>query len=202
MRWPTDFFVEPLPTDVVRLEAFVTDAAALIAHIEQLCQAAPLRRMRTPGGRWMSAEMTNCGPLGWISDQNGYRYSSRDPLSDRLWPAMPTEFVDLAKRASATAGFGEFTPDACLINCYRERAQMGAHRDADERDFSQPIVSVSLVSAAQFLWYGARRTGQPVKIWLQPGDVLVWGRSARRGYHAVQRPQGPMRYNLTFRCAG
>jgi alkylated DNA repair protein (DNA oxidative demethylase) len=89
---------------------------------------------------------------------------------------------------------------------------MGAHRDADERDFSQPIVSVTLGAAAKFLWYGARRAGSPLRIRLVPGDVLVWGGEARRGYHAVGPPEAdlldgggtvtPVRINLTFRKAG
>ena len=188
--------------DVVLLRGFVTDPSMLMEQILLLYDSAPARRMQTPGGRWMSAEMTNCGALGWVSDQTGYRYSPQDPLSGRAWPEMPLAFREWAGRAAHAAGFGVFEPDACLINCYRGRAQMGAHRDADERDFSQPIVSISLGAPAYFLWYGPHRRGSPVKIWLESGDVLVWGRSARKGYHAVQRPQGEVRYNLTLRKAG
>ena len=202
MTLSMDTFEAFLPVDVVRLPAFVSEPENVVPIIKKVTAQAPLRRMRTPGGRWMSAEMTNCGRLGWVSDERGYRYVTEDPLSGRSWPAMPDLFAELADRAAQAAGFGAFQPDACLINCYRGRAQMGAHRDADERDFSQPIVSVSLVSSAQFLWYGPRRAGKPVRILLEPGDVLVWGRSARKGYHAVQAPQGPLRYNLTFRRAG
>jgi len=78
---------------------------------------------------------------------------------------------------------------------------MGAHRDADERDFTQPIVSVSLGAPAIFLWYGAARKGSPTRTRLERGDVLVWGRSARLGYHGVQPPEGGTRFNLTFRRA-
>lgn len=191
-----------LPEDIVLLPAFVADPAAVVTLIEQVYQQAPPRRMQTPGGRWMSAEMSNCGALGWVSDKLGYRYTPHDPVSGREWPKMPVEFAVLAREAAQQAGFGPFEPDACLINCYRESAQMGAHRDADERDFAQPIVSVSLGAPAVFLWYGVKRSGTPVKIPLAPGDVLVWGRSARKGYHAVQRPLAGVRYNLTFRKAG
>ena len=191
-----------LPDDVALLRDFVAYQAELIERINELCQQSPLRRMRTPGGRWMSAEMSNCGSLGWVSDEQGYRYTALDPLNGLAWPQMPVEFALLAREAARQAGFGPFEPDACLINCYREGAQMGAHRDVDERDFTQPIVSVSLGAPALFLWYGARRAGKPVKMALEPGDVLVWGRSARKGYHAVQRPTAGVRYNLTFRKAG
>ncbi|MFZ9993508.1 MAG: alpha-ketoglutarate-dependent dioxygenase AlkB [Steroidobacteraceae bacterium] len=193
---------DPEIVDLYVLRRFVTAPAAFVQMVVTLYESAPPRRMQTPGGRLMSSEMTNCGALGWVSDHAGYRYVTQDPLTGSAWPEMPEAFRDLAGRAALAAGFGIFEPDACLINCYRGPAQMGAHRDADERDFSQPIVSVSLGAPAYFLWYGAQRRGSPAKLWLESGDVVVWGRSARKGYHAVQRPQGEVRYNLTLRKAG
>ena len=85
---------------------------------------------------------------------------------------------------------------------------MGAHRDQDEADMRQPIVSVSIGLPAVFLWYGSTRKGTPRRCVLEDGDVLVWGRSARAGYHGV-RPlaegahevTGRLRYNLTLRRA-
>jgi len=156
----------------------------------------------------MSVAMTNCGPLGWYSDARGYRYVERDPLTERPWPAMPTAFRELASSAAAAAGFESFAPDACLVNRYEPGARMGAHRDYDELDLREPIVSVSIGLPAVFLWYGQRRRSTPVRVLLDDGDVLVWGRNARAGYHGV-RPLaagahpvcGALRYNLTFRCA-
>ena len=69
--------------------------------------------MITPGGFRMSAAMTNCGTLGWVTDRTGYRYADRDPESGQAWPAMPDPFRDLAVRAAASAGFPGFVPDAC-----------------------------------------------------------------------------------------
>ena len=192
--------------EVVLLRGFAVAPAEYSAAVDLVAAAAPFRHLHTPAGRPMSAAMTNCGALGWHSDARGYRYERVDPLSGLAWPAMPSIFLELAQRAAAKAGYRDFLPDACLINRYAGKAKMGAHRDADERDFSQPIVSVTLGAAATFLWYGPLRSGPAVKIRLEPTDVLVWGGAARRGYHAVGQAEGAavgaVRINLTFRKAG
>src|SRR5690606_33829594 len=95
--------------------------------------------------------LTNCGALGWTTDRRGYRYTDVDPDSQRRWPAMPAVFAQLAHEAAAAAGFDHFEPDACLLNRYLPGARMSLHQDKDERDFSAPIVSVSLGMPATFL---------------------------------------------------
>lgn len=190
-----------IATGVALLRGFVTDTAACEAAIETVAAAAAFRQLRTPGGRTMSAAMSCCGEFGWHSDARGYRYEPRDPLSGQPWPPMPTIFRELAASAAREAGYPGFEPDTCLINRYRPEASMGSHRDADERDFSQPIVSVSLGAPAVFRWFGDMRSGPAVRVRLEPGDVLVWGGVARRGYHAVGKPEGAVRLNLTFRKA-
>jgi len=198
--------IEQLAQDLVILRQFA-ETSPLSREIAAVAAAAEFRHLRTRGGP-MSVAMTNCGSWGWHSDTTGYRYVAQDPLTGRGWPAMPPCFTDLAQRAAARAGFDGFAPDCCLINRYSVGAQMGTHRDFDERDLAQPIVSVSLGLPAVFCWYGPVRSGKPLRVPLESGDVLVWGASARTGYHAVRRVAGvgdpladPHRYNLTFRRA-
>jgi alkylated DNA repair protein (DNA oxidative demethylase) len=193
--------------EVVWLRRFVA-TAPLRAVIERIAGDAPFRHLTTPGGGRMSVAMTNAGRCGWHSDARGYRYVDCDPGSGRPWPPMPVEFAALAARAAAAAGFAGFDPDCCLVNRYAVGAQMGTHRDYDERDLGQPIVSVSIGLAAVFLWYGATRRGPPRRVPVADGDVLVWGGGARGGYHGVRRlaagpdtAPGAVRYNLTFRRA-
>jgi len=152
--------------------------------------------------------MTNCGPLGWVSDRSGYRYDERDPSTGRAWPAMPDEFRQLALGAATRAGFPGFVPDACLVNRYTPGSRLTAHRDADEQDYAQPIVSVSLGLPASFAFYGLTRGGKGRGVALTDGDVLVWGGPSRLVYHAVRPVKagshpvtGAYRYNLTFRHA-
>jgi alkylated DNA repair protein (DNA oxidative demethylase) len=181
---------------------------ALLAAIETIAAAAPFRNMVTPGGFTMSAAMTNCGPLGWVSDRKGYRYSAVDPVSGSAWPALPEAFLSLASEAAAQGGFAGFTPDACLINRYQPGAKMSLHQDRDEQDLDQPIVSVSLGIPAVFLFGGMKRADKQMRIQLQHGDVVVWGGPARLRYHGIQPLKeathplvGNCRINLTFRKA-
>ena len=192
------------------LRGFALDgAAALLAAIDAIASAAPLRHMVTPGGYTMSVATTSCGDLGWTSDEQGYRYAARDPHSDLPWPAMPALFDTLAREAAAQAGFPGFEPDACLINRYAPGARLTLHQDRNERDFGAPIVSVSLGLPATFLFGGMKRTEPTLKLRLAHGDVVVWGGPARLRFHGVlplkpyRHPlTGECRINLTFRKAG
>lgn len=183
-------------------------AAELIRGVERIITAAPLRHMLTPGGQRMSVAMTNCGTAGWITDRRGYRYEARDPDTGDAWPAMPADFEELAHAAAASVGFAGFYPDACLINRYLPGARMSLHQDRDERDFGQPIVSVSLGLPAVFLLGGLERAARAQRITLSHGDVLVWGGAARLLFHGVlpikegrHETLGATRINLTFRKA-
>lgn len=183
-------------------------AALLHVKLVNVTRQAPFRHMRTPGGKRMAVAMTNCGDHGWISDESGYRYSAHDPLTSRPWPALPTEFGKLATAAASCAGFHGFVPDACLINRYVPGARLALHQDRDERDYSAPIVSVSLGLPAVFLFGGRSRNDRPIRVQLVHGDVVVWGGPARLRYHGIAKladgahPElGAVRYNLTLRKA-
>jgi DNA oxidative demethylase len=177
----------------------------LRAEIEALLCVSPLRQMAVPSGGRMAVAMSNCGDLGWTADERGYRYTAIDPLTQKPWPRLPVSFVTLAKVAAAQAGYAAFDPDVCLINRYVVGTPLGLHRDSDEADHSQPIVSVSIGASAQFLWGGLKRKDAVKRLWLHDGDVLVWGGPARLTYHGVTPlrhadPQA-VRFNLTFRHA-
>ncbi len=49
--------------------------AELLAAMRGILEDAPLFVPRMPGsGRPFTVRMSNCGPLGWVSDGDGYRY--------------------------------------------------------------------------------------------------------------------------------
>jgi DNA oxidative demethylase len=202
--------VEDLGSGAVVLRRLApADESQLLADLKAVIAEAPFRHMVTPGGYRMSVAMTNCGSLGWVTDRSGYRYDPLDPESGRRWPPMTESFLELAKDAAVRAGFNKFMPDACLINRYEPGARLSLHQDKDERDFEEPIVSVSLGLPAVFLFGGLKRSDKPRRVDLRHGDVVVWGGPARLRYHGVMplkegyHPQlGSHRVNLTFRKAG
>ena len=182
--------------------------SALLEAVQSVITLAPFRHMQTPGGFHMSVAMTNCGLYGWISDKKGYRYSALDPMTKQPWPCLPPIFLKLANETANQAGFPDFIPDACLINRYEPGARLSLHQDNNERDLTQPIVSVSLGLPAVFLFGGIHRNDKTRRITLQHGDVIVWGSSARLRYHGVLPLKtgnhdllGAQRINLTFRKA-
>jgi alkylated DNA repair protein (DNA oxidative demethylase) len=186
----------------------VPEEAQILSAFNDVVSKAPFRHMITPGGFRMSVAMTNCGALGWVTDRTGYRYDPMDPESGLPWPQMPEPFLRLATNAAAKAGFKEFVPDACLINRYDPGARLTLHQDKNERDFDQPIVSVSLGLSATFLFGGLNRADTVIRVKLTHGDVAVWGGPARLRYHGVlplkeghQALVGRNRINLTFRRA-
>jgi alkylated DNA repair protein (DNA oxidative demethylase) len=200
----------PLASGAVLLGAFARPFdGALMEALSAVAEQAAFRHMLTPGGRRMSVAMTNCGALGWVSDRAGYRYAALDPQSERPWPVMPDAFLELAARAAERAGFAGFMPDACLVNRYEPGARLTLHQDRDERDFTAPIVSVSLGLPAVFLFGGERRADRPLRVTLAHGDVVVWGGPSRLRFHGVLPLEdgwhpltGRHRINLTLRHAG
>ena len=183
--------------------AFETE---LLPALRAIVKQAPFRHLITPGGHRMSVAMTNCGSVGWVSDNTGYRYDAIDPESRQTWPAMPTVLRRLAAAAADDAGFKDFAPEACLINRYVPGAKLSLHQDKDELDFAAPIVSVSLGLPAIFLFGGPKRADKPNRYRLEHGDVVVWSGPSRLFFHGVapladgeHAVMGRQRINLTFR---
>lgn len=121
---------------------------------------------------------------------------------------MPQAFADLAVEAAAVAGFEGFRPDACLVNRYAPSARLSLHQDRNERDYDQPIVSVSVGLPAIFLWGGKTRADKVERVPLIHGDVIIWGGPDRLKFHGVQKLAegehpltGAYRFNFTFRRA-
>jgi alkylated DNA repair protein (DNA oxidative demethylase) len=188
----------PAHLDAAAQRALADDIAEVVAE-------APWLQPRMPRtGRALSVKMTNCGPLGWVSDrEGGYRYQARHPETGRPWPPIPPRALNVWREV---AGYPH-PPQACLVNFYDGAARMGAHQDRDEEDFAAPVVSISLGDACVFRYGGTRRADAAKRLELRSGDVLVLGGAARLCFHGVDRIlagapaflPGRGRINLTLR---
>ncbi|MGL5114673.1 MAG: alpha-ketoglutarate-dependent dioxygenase AlkB family protein [Beijerinckiaceae bacterium] len=178
--------------------------AALLEDVRAVVRAAPLFVPLMPKtGKPFSVRMTNCGPLGWVSDIAGYRYQPTHPATREPWPAMPATLLALW---SELGGFPAL-PEACLMNWYDTTAKMGLHQDRDEQSFDAPVLSVSLGDACLFRYGGLKRTDPTRSLRLMSGDALIIGGASRLCFHGVDRiypgtspllPNGG-RINLTLR---
>ncbi len=181
-----------------------TGQMELLAAVREVLQTAPLFTPRMPkSGRPFSVRMSNCGPLGWVSDENGYRYQPSHPETGRPWPPIPHALMALW---NALARFRD-PPEACLINFYCRHAKMGLHQDRDELEFDAPVISISLGDSCLFRVGGRKRSDPTRSVRLSSGDVLVLGGASRLAFHGVDRiypgtssllPEGG-RINLTLR---
>jgi DNA oxidative demethylase len=158
---------------------------ALLADLRQVIAEAPLFTPTMPrSGNPMSVRMTNCGPLGWVTDkERGYRYQATHPETGKSWPPIPGTLLDLWNEVG-----GYTAPrEACLVNYYAGGAKMGLHQDKDEEDFSAPVVSVSLGDTGIFRVGGSSRKDATHTFELNSGDVVVLGGEDRLAYHGIDR---------------
>ena len=118
---------------------------SVLAAVREVIARAPLYTPRMPkSGKPMSVRMTNCGTLGWMTDERGYRYQPTHPETGAPWPPIP----DCLLRAWTELGGYALAPEACLVNVYGPEARMGLHQDRDEEDLAAPVVSLSLGTPA------------------------------------------------------
>ena len=155
---------------------------ALVEEVRACLKHAPLFQPVTPRGTPMSVRMSAAGQFGWVSDRKGYRYEAKHPAGVS-WPKMPKRVLDLWRTLVPSARL----PECCLINWYSDAAKMGMHQDRDEKDMSQPVVSISLGDDALYRMGNATRGGKTESVWLRSGDVVVMEGSARMAYHGVDR---------------
>lgn len=196
---------ELAPGLVLHRGRFVRQAQeSLVGELRAAVRVAPLFTPRMPKtGAPFSVRMTNCGPLGWVSDAAGYRYQATHPESGEPWPPIPPLLLEAWRAHAGLAA----DPEACLVNWYEGKARMGLHQDRDEQEFGAPVISVSLGDACLFRYGGLKRNDPTRSVRLESGDLLIIGGASRLCFHGVDRiyastsdllPNGG-RINLTLR---
>ncbi|MFT0860015.1 alpha-ketoglutarate-dependent dioxygenase AlkB family protein [Ancylobacter sp. G4_0304] len=177
---------------------------ALADDLRALLAEAPLFTPRMPRtGKPFTVRMSNCGPLGWVSDEAGYRYQPLHPETGQPWPPFPRVLLRAWDELAACPA----PPEACLINWYGEGARMGLHQDRDEEEFGAPVLSLSLGDTAVFRIGGTKRNDPTRSIRLASGDALLLSGASRLAFHGIDRIlpgsstllKQPGRINLTLR---
>jgi DNA oxidative demethylase len=166
--------------------------ARLVEACHAVACSAPFITPVMADGRPFRVEMTNAGEWGWLSDRDGYRYARCHPVTGAPWPAPPPALAAAVARAVEAAlgahAAASFHPQCYLINRYSPgRGRLGLHRDQDERDRAQPIVTLSLGAAAVFLAGGATRKDRVERVAVESGDVVVMSGPGRVAYHGIDR---------------
>lgn len=199
--------MQVLPNGFQHLPNFLDYPAQqqLVDTIRDVVEMAPLYRPEMPNnGKPFSVRMTNCGSLGWVSDQqNGYRYQANHPKTGKPWPDIPHSLLNIWRETSGV----DFLPEACLINFYDQSAKMGLHQDNDETNLEAPVVSISLGDTCLFRVGQTTRGGQTKSFKLHSGDIVVLSGPSRLCFHGVDKlypDTSPLlknggRINLTFR---
>lgn len=170
--------------------------------------------------------------LGRNWDPQTRKYNDEHPVDHCKPPIIPQNFSLLVRKAMQEAhsligkdlhqGSVEgilptMSPDICIVNFYTNSGRLGLHQDRDESRESinkgLPVVSFSLGDTAEFLFGDERDVQKAESVFLESGDVLIFGGESRLVYHGVpsivpnSAPERllaetglrPGRLNLTFR---
>lgn len=178
---------KPLPEGVLYYRQLLDDDTQykLINTLRQVVERSPMFTPKMPRtGKPMSVQMTNCGQLGWVTDQaNGYRYQDTHPQTGNPWPEIPASLLEIWDKVSEYP----HPPQACLINYYNGAAKMGLHQDKDEENFKAPVVSISLGDTCLFRIGFDKRGGKTASIKLESGDVIILSGPSRLAFHGVDK---------------
>lgn len=102
---------------------------------------------------------------------------------------IPDALCRLAERMAAPAlPLGEvFQAEAAIVNYFGLGDTLGGHLDDMEKDWSKPIVSMSLGCKGIFLIGGKSREVPPLAMFVRSGDVILMAGQARECFHGVPR---------------
>ncbi|KAF5757664.1 putative DNA oxidative demethylase [Helianthus annuus] len=83
-------------------------------------------------------------------------------------------------------------PDTCLVSFYETNGRrLGLHQDCDESSDSLrrglPVVSISVGTSAIFVYGRTERKRKLKSVYLDSGDVLIFGGESRHIYHGVEQ---------------
>ncbi len=139
-------------------------------------------------------KISNAGKWGWTSNNKGYKYVEKHPVTKKKWPKIPFSLIYLWQLHCCKIKM----PDSCLINLYSfPNSNLGLHQDKNEKDLAYPVLSISLGSDAIFS-YGKNKNDLS-EICLKTGSICILRDSTRLYYHGVKKIQ-KVRRNIIDEC--
>ena len=156
----------------------------LLAEIRAVVAAAPLFVPRMPRtGKPFSVRMTNCGPLGWVSDETRLSlpgHASDDRRALAADAGLPASAVGGPRRLPRAA---RGLPRQLLRRRRQDGAAPGSRRSGPRR----PGALVSLGDTCLFRVGGTRRADPTRSFRLASGDVMLLDGESRLAFHGVDR---------------
>uniref|UniRef100_A0A1Q3FXQ8 Putative dna demethylase alkbh1 n=1 Tax=Culex tarsalis TaxID=7177 RepID=A0A1Q3FXQ8_CULTA len=118
----------------------------------------------------------------------GYHYDWTNKIYDEsARNAFPDDLTALCLHFAQVLGYGQFRPEAAIVNYYPVGSTLAGHTDHSEKNLEAPLFSFSFGQPAIFLIGGHTKDEQPDALLLRSGDVIVMTREARLCYHAVPK---------------
>lgn len=171
-------------------------------------QTAPEQTVKSTS-RWTSCEEDSVGDacksvlasvllrkLRWSTLGLQFDWSKRSYNVSLPHNKIPDALCCLARRLAAPAmPLGEeFHPEAAIVNYFALGDMLGGHLDDMEKDWSKPIVSISLGCKAIFLLGGKSRENPPLAMFLRSGDAVLMAGEARECFHGHEHMQCIQRF--------
>ena len=155
-------------------------------------------------GKPFSVRMTNSGPLGWVSDIDGYRYQATHPETGSPWPPMPDALMAAWRELSGLSLPSRGVSRELLLGRHSPGFASGP-----ATRMSLPLPSSRSRSATRQASGSAARSARMrhAAVKLASGDAFVFGGVSRLAFHGIDRvlPRTSTllaeggRFNLTMR---
>ncbi|XP_013774319.1 nucleic acid dioxygenase ALKBH1-like [Limulus polyphemus] len=128
----------------------------------------------------------NVKKLRWTTLGYHHNWDTKVYSRDMCSP-FPESLKNLSVFVARILGFGNFQPEAAIINYYHKDSTLGGHTDHSEFDLSAPLFSFSFGQTALFLIGGNSKAVSPMPIFIRSGDVVVMSGASRLAYHGVPK---------------
>lgn len=150
---------------------------------------------------------------GRVWDPGDYKYYDEHEALEAS--PLPDWLKLMGQMYAKSAGFTNHIDfDTAIVNWYGPNSTLGIHQDKDEDkellDAGSPVVSFSIGSSAVFGYGSTRQAATNQHMFLDSGDVLVFGGPSRLIYHGIMSIvpntcpdflgfKNPGRLNITLR---